>query len=562
LNSAEKSFMQATLWNWLLEHVQQKFPYFLRNKLFVLIVLLFKNRYPRDWPSFFDELFNVLETQPSSIKTFLHICMTIDEEVVCQYIQRGDEELQKNTLIKDTMREVAIPRLVSTWHKVLQNFYRSEASITNLCLNVFGVYVSWIEIGLIMKDGFLNCLYDCFSIDTVKNAAADCLSNMILKGMKPVDKLNFIELLNVIPMLQNLTILNDPVFEEQIAKLVNTIGLEICGCCEDHQSSEQDKVRSLKFLDSLFPLLLKFLSNEYDDTTSALFSFLSAYLLMIKRVRRMGIPGISNDNLRSLLQVLASKMKYDLNEEYRVGDAAGEDEALFAEMRKGLKIHLESIAAIDDELFSATICDVVCSLFDRIKTSSKTVSWVDAELSLYLLYGYSEAKVQTGPPSYILESGQLTSLGVMLTKMMDSGISQYLHPSIPAIYFEVVIRYAKFFEQRQDLIPAALQSFLDTRGLFHSSKPLRLRINYLFLRFIKLLRSTLGQYVESILAVIQPLLVIKQRAVEKIDLSKSTDFDSQVYLFEAVGYLISTEAISDQRRGELLTVTIFLYRLF
>jgi exportin-T len=50
--------------------------------------------------------------------------------------------------------------------------------------------------------------------------------------------------------------------------------------------------------------------------------------------------------------------------------------------------------------------------------------------------------------------------------------------------------------------------------------------------------------------------VIKQRPVQKFELAKSGEFDSQVYLFEAVGYLISIESILEQRKGELLTIVM------
>jgi exportin-T len=265
-------------------------------------------------------------------------------------------------------------------------------------------------------------------------------------------------------------------------------------------------MRAIEMLNHLFPLLLKYLANEYDDTTMALFPFLGNYLLLLKRVRRANAQGISNENLRSLLEVLALKMKYDEEEEYKIGTDAGEDEALFLEVRKSLRIHLESICAIDEGLFTSCICELVCRTFDSIHGNFGNVKWSDAELAIYMLHGFVEAKVTNGPPVFVLDNGSLSPLGVMLSKLMESNISEYPHSSVPFIYFEVLNRYTKFFEQRQDYIPAALQSFLDNRGLFHSVKSLRLRVNYLFLRFVKALRPLLGQFTESVLSVIQVLL--------------------------------------------------------
>jgi exportin-T len=498
--------LKKTFWNWLGEHLAEKFPYFLKMKLFVLIIVLFKNEYPTEWTTFFEELFGILQSQGTrSIKSFLQICTVLDEEVICHYIQRTPEELAKNSLIKDTMRDNAIPRLLNTWHSIFMSSYRMNPSIAKLCLQLFGLYVSWIDMMLVLRDGFLSALYESFTISELKTTACECLNNIVLKGMKPIDKMDLIEALNIIPFLLNVKVLDDEEFEEEIAKLINSIGLEICVCYEQC-SLDEERFRSIAILNNIFPLLLKYLANEYDDTTSALFPFLSNYLLLLKRIRRSNNQGISNDNLRSLLEVLAIKMKYDESEDFKIGVDAGEDEALFLDVRRSLKTHLESICAIDDSLFTACICELVCRIFDSINGNFNNVKWSDAELSIYLLYGFVEAKLASGQPVFLLEDGSLSPLGIMLSKLMETNISKYPHPSIPIIYFEVLNRYSKFFEQRQEYIPQALQSFLDNRGLFHSIKSVRLRVNYLFLRFVKTLRPILGQFTESVLSVIQVLI--------------------------------------------------------
>jgi exportin-T len=67
----------------------------------------------------------------------------------------------------------------------------------------------------------------------------------------------------------------------------------------------------------------------------------------------------------------------------------------------------------------------------------------------------------------------------------------------------------------------------------------------------------LGQYVESILLVLQELLVIRPRIVKSLkDLEKTCEVDAQIYLFEAVGYLLSIDSISKQRLAELLTIVM------
>ena len=61
---------------------------------------------------------------------------------------------------------------------------------------------------------------------------------------------------------------------------------------------------------------------------------------------------------------------------------------------------------------------------------------------------------------------------------------------------------------------------------------------------------------ESILEVLSRLLVITPRLVDKLEiLSDPSPFDSQLFLFEAVGYLISIPDIPNSRQEGLLTVT-------
>lgn len=407
LNRNQILDIRNSTWQFLSEHIQTNFPYFLRNKLFILIVLLFKNEYPTQWPSFFDDLFSITRSgsQEASLEAFLNICCIIDEEIVCLYIQRSPEELAHNTFIKDTMRDNsnAIPRLVETWHSIFNTFYRSNFGISTLCLKIFGLYVSWVDIGLIMQENFIIALYESFSITELRISAAECLGNVIMKGMKPSAKLEFIKAIRIIQFLTELKFSDDPEFDESVAKLINNIGLELCHCYEDQFSSEAEKYLSLELLDSLFPNLLRYLSNEYDDTTSALFQYLGSYLLLFKRdSKNTTFPTISQDKLRALLEVLAIKMKFDIDDDYRSAADAGEDEALFAEMRKTLKVHFDSIFAIDENLFTSCICEVVCNVLDGVKPPTSAIAnfeactWVDAELSIYLIYIFVEAKTTKG----------------------------------------------------------------------------------------------------------------------------------------------------------------------
>ncbi|KAJ3271577.1 pre-tRNA nuclear export protein [Terramyces sp. JEL0728] len=566
-NTPGNADIRKLLWKWLYENITANFPYYLRNKLYVLIVLLFRNQYPHQWPTFFDELFSLID-DPKGVLPFLQILITIDEEVVCLLINRSQEDLARNTLIKDTMRETVVPRLLETWLSILTTFNQSNMELSAACLKLFGLYVSWVDINLILQPKFISILLESFSNAKLRIPACECLSNMIMKGMKSSDKLKMIQMLNIFNILGNLNF-SDEEFDGQVAKLINNVGLELCHSYDDASSTDHDKYTAIQLLGGLFPFLLKYISSNHEETTSALFQFLGSYLLLLKRLKRLNIEGISQDSLATLLQTLVAKLKYDPETEYRVKEDSGEDEAIFTELRKAIKVHTESIAAIDEDLYTKCVSEIVLKVFDtainaKMRAGFANLNWYDIEGAMYLLYILVEAKVGKGPPVYINSNGNYTPIGLLLSKLMESGLSSFPHPSIPTIYFEIIFRYCQFFEQRQNYLPEVLQSFLDTRfvflttrGLFHPVKSIRLRVNYLFLRFVKLLRQFLGQYVESILSALTELLVIKQRILPTSnDPSVASDFDSQIYLFEAVGYLISVDTITPQRQGELLTIVM------
>lgn len=268
---SDQQLIKQSLWNWINDINQ---PPFILTKLYLLLVLLFKTTYPSHYPMFFNDLMAIAE---SNTNAFLHICIMIDEEVVCLLIQRSQDEINHNLKIKDWMRETCLESLTKLWHSIFLNSKSIETSKN--CLKVFGLYVSWVDIAYVVNEPFISNLYQCLNIKELRNQACDCLGNIILKGMKHNDKMALIRMLNIIPLIQQLN-LDDIQFEENMAKLVNNVGLELCHIFDE---SEEERNSALQLLGELFPSLISFLGNEYDDTSSALFPFLSHYLLILKK---------------------------------------------------------------------------------------------------------------------------------------------------------------------------------------------------------------------------------------------------------------------------------------
>lgn len=395
MDAASKHQIKSSVWSWLLAHIETPLPFHLSQKINLLLVLLFRHHYPTDWPSFFEDIIALVPLDAinaagtsTTIDILLEIGLTIDAEVVCSYIQRSPEDTVRNTNIKDFMRDDAIPRLVSLWKKILMGRPSSDFITRRKCLRLIALYIPWIDINLIITPDLMTVLYLYFSNKELCIAACECLSEIVLKGMPKADKLKLLQMLNVSQVLTSLHHSQDTEFDEAVAKLINNVGLELCFCYNDAKS-DIERQTSLAFLDGIFPFLIEFLANEYDDTTTALTPYLAAYLLILKRLRRANQPSISAEKLLALTQVLVQKSKYDASQDYSFGPDAGEDEALFLEMRKMLKVQLESIAAIDDELFTIYTSSLVCSTLETIRSAGH---WSDVELPLHLIFIFTEAK--------------------------------------------------------------------------------------------------------------------------------------------------------------------------
>ncbi|KAJ3243800.1 pre-tRNA nuclear export protein [Chytriomyces hyalinus] len=345
--------------------------------------------------------------------------------------------------------------------------------------------------------------------------------------------------------------------------------------------------RILRYIQKLLPHAVRVMRSEFDDVSSLLFPFLDEYLRILKDCKKDGalneVPPLSSlpsadymgneeaklfvdESLVGLLGVVVTKMKYDEDEEYDFVGGGGDDEALFYQMRQTLRSKMETIILIDSQMFFQHFSAVVTNTFDAITMATRNgqrvqdvVRWSEAELALYLLYIYKGPFVYVNP-----EDNAPTAFNAILVKMMQSNISAYPHPSIPLVFFETVVKYGLFFNNvnaaNTDFLPQVLESFADARGLHNPSSTVRSRVDYLFMRFVKEIKELKGKmkmYAGPLVEAIKDVLYIIPPQMQQPNVLAnaqkqqlgSSIFDNQLYVFEAVGFLISLdEAAANQER--------------
>lgn len=117
---------------------------------------------------------------------------------------------------------------------------------------------------------------------------------------------------------------------------------------------------------------------------------------------------------------------------------------------------------------------------------------------------------------------------------------------------EICVRYWQIFDAHQEYIPQVLENFV--RLVHHDHVRIKTRSWYLFHRFVKHLRAQVGNIAERIIESISDLLPIKAEVTDndadddmssdESDHSADALFNSQLYLFEAIGSISSTQKVA------------------
>lgn len=312
--------------------------------------------------------------------------------------------------MRDVIRERDAPKIALTLFSILSECLapaatdRTYSDLVESSIKVLGDFVSWIDINLIISPESIPVLYQALQLPSmnVRTAVADCLIETCAKGMPSGDKLKLIQYLNLHSVLTEMVGAipkkgseEEEHFREQLAKLLNVVGGELAKIAEDGALSEGERSGARALLMSLQDLLLAFLSDEYDDTASAVVPMAGSMLSMFKKEKKKDNAGHMTEEktnfLNMLFQVVIRKMQYATEEEWG-GDEDDEEAVQFAEMRKNLKTLFDAIAVLSEELFNANVKALLGGVLDALDAgNTSNLSWQQVELVLYVLYLYGEA---------------------------------------------------------------------------------------------------------------------------------------------------------------------------
>ena len=568
----------------------------IQNKLAQTLTFLFSGLYASSWETFFDDLLSLAymsgdsktRDNPTGVVFYLRVLNTIHEEIGDVLLARSRAEQDRANALKDLIRQRDAHKIAASWQEILSEWqHRNDDTIIEMCLKAVGSWVSWVDISLVVNREMLDLLFQQLGRvrqvdlpaggEKVRDAAIDVFTEIIAKKMKPEDKIDMIIFLNldsIVSQLANSPPLYDNRFTsrydtdlaETVAKLVNSTVSDIVRVLDNtttDSTSSATRENATTLLHVFSPHILRFFSDEYDEVCSTVVPCVNDLLSYLRKMTKSdtSLAAQYSSILLPILKAVVGKMRYDETSSWGEEDEQT-DEAEFLELRKRLAVLQQIIASVDEQLYIDAISEVVATTFENLRQSGAQLDWRDLDLALHEMFLFGDLAVRGGN---LYSKGRPNNQAAerlieMMRRLVESDIHSFTHPATQLQYMEICVRYSSFFHHHTQTIPGVLEAFLQL--VHHPVKKVKMRSWYLFHRLVKQLRVHIGDVAQTVLEALGDLLVIHaelpsdsaegggdEMSSEDHEGSADAVFNSQLYLFEAVGTICSAPALSPDRQA-------------
>lgn len=425
----------------------------MQNKFVQTLTFLFMAMYPTAWTNFFHDVLALTSAAGSSYKDnavgvslYLRTLITVHDEIGDTLIPRSPEELRRDNELKDLVRQRDLQMIASSWHEILAQWRSRDDTIVGLALTGIGRWVTWIDISLVLDDALLGLLFDQLepqrssdqdaTLANKRDVSITTFIEIVGKKMPPSDKLKLIEILKIndaVSQLINSRSLSalrstsdyDTDLAEHVAKLVNNTVSDIVRALDGARDGDEVSQRGSAQLQTFLPYVIRFLSDEYDETSSTVIPCLTDLLTLMRKKDTSKSSFLSENTmmLPLILDTVIAKIRYDETFEWG-NDDTRTDEAEFQDLRKRLHVLQQAVAAVDERMYIQKISDVVISTFESYQTRNGQLDWRHIDLALYEMFLFGEIGLKNGglysktnPMSPASEQ-----LIRMMFKLVESGI--------------------------------------------------------------------------------------------------------------------------------------------
>lgn len=548
----EKNFIRKSIFSMAcLEGINDKMcvvldsPAFIKNKLSQVLVTLIYFEYPLIWSSVFVDFLPRLSKGAVVIDMFSRLLNALDDELVSMDYPRTAEEVAVAGRVKDAMRNQCVPQIVRAWYDIVSMYKNTDPETCVTVLDCMRRYVSWIDIGLIVNDAFIPLLFELILVDglleQLRAAAAGCVLAVVSKRMDAHSKLSLLKSLQISRVFGLVSDDNDSDLVSAIAALITGYAVEVLECSK-RVNTEDAKVISMELLDEVLPTVFYVMQNCEMDAAFSIVQFLSGYVATMKT--HSSLQENQMLHISQILEVIRTQIRYDpmYRNNLDMVDMIGvEEESRMLEFRKDLFVLLRNVGRVAPEVTRIFIRNSLASAISS--SSDKNAEEVEAALSLLYALGetMSDEAMRVG-------NGLLSEL---VTNLLSTRFPCHSNRLVALVYLETIARYMKFIQENVQCIPLVLAAFLDERGIHHPNIYVSRRASYLFMRIVKLLKSKLVPFIETILQSLQD--VVARFTSMNLASREPAGSEDGAYVFEAIGLLIGMEDVSLEKQSDYLS---------
>ncbi|WPT12450.1 Exportin-T [Picochlorum sp. SENEW3] len=583
----------------------EQLPGFIRNKIAQVIVSIASIEYPKEWPSFFQDVLGSLNESPSAIDCYCRILVSVHEDIISLEVPRSSEEAKQSMEFKDAMRDNALEQIYSSWYQILSMFKDSDRAIVANLLRAVERYVHWIDIGLVANDQFMPLLFhvlNTFDEDSEAQVAAiSVLREIVSKRMDAGPKLSLIEGLGLVPIAASWStsgvpgISNDD-HELAVAssKLLVSLATEILEAWKKVENGvlslqavgvalDDDVISEANtsccvaaaMMDQLFPAVVEVFKIPDDEISPIvapfMLSFVSRIKLIAKRQGECDLSATHKSQVMAIIEAAALCSRFDdVSSVYPTEPSSSEEKVMSEEEENNVSTRRQEVFA----LFRNAAKLIPSEAFEFVaqKTRSSlihhggTMSWQDAELALSLLYQIGEGATEAAFKAATETNAPLVEIASFVIRIDESIAS---HRLVALALLEACARYSKVTIFQTDLVPLLASKFFGRAGLGHPSSSVPPRAAYLLCRITKSLRSQMKTIARDILRALLPHLqsiavtplgktlgLVAAGASSQVGTSGAgvSTPDDRMFAFEAAGLLVGTIDTSEDEQVEWLKV--------